>query len=114
MTARLPSVDAVAADIARSTLARPASLGAGRLVCVDGPAGSGKTTLAAALEETFRDELTGSARARVELVHMDDVFGGWSGLEEGMDLVASDIIAPLRLGEPGHYRPFGWEQMERG
>ena len=46
-----------------------------------------------------------------ELVHMDDVFGGWSGLEEGMDLVASDVIAPLRLGQPGHYRPFGWEQM---
>ena len=42
-----------AADAARDVLAlaasRPPSLGAGRLVCVDGPAGSGKTTLAAAL-----------------------------------------------------------------
>ena len=28
---------------------RPPTLGAGRLVCVDGPAGSGKTTLARAL-----------------------------------------------------------------
>ena len=34
--------------------ARPATLGAGRLLCVDGPAGSGKTTLAAAVAAPHR------------------------------------------------------------
>jgi uridine kinase len=99
VTARLPSVDAVAADIARSVLAAPPTLGAGRLVCVDGPAGSGKTTLAAALERCFRD---------VQVLHMDDVFAGWSGLGEGMRVVANDVVAPLCRGEAGRYRRYDW------
>jgi uridine kinase len=107
VSGRLPSVDAVADEIAGTVLARPPTLGHGRLVCIDGPAGSGKTTLAAALEGIFRE--TG----RVGLVHMDDVFGGWSGLEEGMALVASDIVAPLRQGRAGHFRPFDWEVDSR-
>ncbi len=91
--------DAVASDIARSVLAAPATLGAGRLVCVDGPAGSGKTTLAAALERCFRD---------VHLLHMDDVYAGWSGLDEGMRVVAEDVVAPLVRGEAGRYRRYDW------
>ena len=43
--------DAADPDPRRSPPSRPATLGAGRLVCVDGPAGSGKTTLGAALAE---------------------------------------------------------------
>ena len=45
MTAPVDTAGAVL-DLARS---RPTSLGSGRLVCVDGPAGSGKTTLADAI-----------------------------------------------------------------
>jgi uridine kinase len=104
-----PSVDSVASDIARSVLAAPATLGAGRLVCVDGPAGSGKTTLAAALERCFRD-LHGVS---VYVLHMDDVFGGWSGLGEGMSVVSADVVAPLRRGEPGRFRPFDWDRDSR-
>ena len=56
-----------------STLAaaRPATLGTGRLVCVDGPAGSGKTTLGAELAE----------RTGAQLVHGDDLMEGWRGLD---------------------------------
>jgi uridine kinase len=104
-----PQVDQVCSDIARSVLAAPATLGAGRLVCVDGPAGSGKTTLAAALEQCFRD----NHGASVQLIHMDDVFGGWSGLGEGMSVVATDVVAPLRRGESGRYRPFDWVRDSR-
>ena len=98
-----------ASDIARSVLARPATLCTGRLVCVDGPAGSGKTTLGDELVRCFRDV----HGLDVRLLHMDDVFGGWSGLDEGMDVVAADIVAPLRRGEAGHYRPFDWDRDSR-
>ena len=50
----------------------PPTLGAGRLVCIDGPAGSGKTTLAAAVAD--------ARRAGARVVHMDDLYEGWSGL----------------------------------
>jgi uridine kinase len=108
VTAPLPSVDSVASDIARSVLAAPATLGAGRLVCVDGPAGSGKTTLGAALERSFRD----AHGLQVNLLHMDDVFAGWSGLAEGRRIVADEVVAPLRQGVAGRYRRYDWEREE--
>ena len=35
-----------AAEVLSLARSRPPTLGSGRLICVDGPAGSGKTTLA--------------------------------------------------------------------
>jgi uridine kinase len=98
----VPLPDATAAIVA-FTWARPPTLGSGRLVCVDGPAGSGKTTLGAAL-------LRGSA-ARACLVHMDDVFEGWTGLAAAMDTVASSVVGPLRTGRPGRYHRYDWHRM---
>src|SRR3954470_4747220 len=54
---------------------RPGAVGAGaaggtRLVCVDGPAGSGKTTLAR--------RLAGALGPAAHLLHMDDLFAGWT------------------------------------
>ena len=111
MTARIPSVDATAADIVTSVLASPPTLGSGRLVCVDGPAGSGKTTLAAALHRTFRDTLReGPAGGRVRVLHMDNVYDGWAGLDAGMDTVASAVVGPLREARDGHYRRYDWHR----
>jgi uridine kinase len=105
VTSRFPAVDALAASIVRSVLATPPTLGAGRLVCIDGPAGSGKTTLAAAVRRCARDLLpTGVVR----MLHMDDVYPGWDGLAEGMATVAASVVAPLREGRPGRYRRFDW------
>jgi len=107
----LDVLDVLAADLAGSVLARPAALGAGRLVCVDGPAGSGKTTLAAALERVLRDcrpPDSAAGCARVGLIHMDDVFAGWAGLAEGMHTVATSVVAPLRSGRSGRYRRYDW------
>ena len=50
--------DATVAAVLAHAAAQPPLLGEGRLVCVDGPAGSGKTTLAAAVAEA-----TGARRA---------------------------------------------------
>lgn len=112
MTARLPAVDATAAVIVGAVLASPPTLGAGRLVCVDGPAGSGKTTLAAALNRSFRDGLrsAGSTESRVRMLHMDNVYAGWAGLDAGMGTVASSVVGPLREGRCGCYRRYDWHR----
>jgi uridine kinase len=114
VTARFAAVDATAAGLVDAVLASPATLGAGRLVCVDGPAGSGKTTLAAALLRGFRDALRAPGEpasvAHVRVVHMDNVYDGWAGLAAGMATVAASVIEPLRTGGPGRYRRYDWHR----
>ena len=109
MTSRFTAVDRRAATVMASVLAKPPTLGAGRLVCVDGPAGSGKTTLAEALRRAARDLLPG--RGTVQVVHMDNLYAGWSGLDVGMATVAASVVEPLRAGRPGRYRRFDWYAM---
>ena len=77
---------------------RPASLGAGRLLCVDGPAGSGKTTLAAAVAARVPGSL---------VVHLDDLFEGWSGLL-AVDAQLDGLLRPLAEGRAGDYRRWDW------
>lgn len=88
----LPGLDA-------ALRARPAGLGAGRLVCLDGPAGSGKTTLATLLQE----------RWRASLVHMDDLYEGWYGRDAGVRHLLDDVLAPLARGDEGRYRRYDWD-----
>lgn len=93
---------ATAEDVVRRTLAAPATLGRGRLLCIDGPAGSGKTTLAAAVVDALPPEVS------VQVVHLDDVYPGWSGLAEGVDRIARLLVAPLARGDAGGYRRYDW------
>ena len=80
------------------------TLGDSRLVCIDGPAGSGKTTLADALASGARRRV-----ASVGLVHLDDLFEGWSGLgHEVTARIDHDILRPLAGGDPGSYRRWDW------
>ncbi len=85
-------------ELARS---RPPTLGAGRLICVDGPAGSGKTTLASEL----------AVRASAPVVHMDDLYPGWDGLPL-VDAQLESVLRPLAQGEPGSYRRYDWHRAE--
>lgn len=77
-------------------------LGPVRLVCVDGPSGSGKSTLAELLAE----------RMGAQIVHMDDLYEGWSGLGKVWDRLEEWVLAPLRSGRPGRYRRYDWVRSE--
>ncbi|WP_182113681.1 MULTISPECIES: uridine kinase [unclassified Actinotalea] len=86
-------------DLAARVLAAAPGLGPVRLVCVDGPAGSGKTTLAGDLAEALG----------APVVHLDDLYEGWSGLDRVWDRVEAQLLAPLAAGRPARYQRYDWE-----
>lgn len=86
------------AGLAARLLAAPPRVGGTRLVCVDGPAGSGKTTLAASLAAVLPDPVT---------VHMDDLYAGWT-LTGAAARLAAGVLRPLAEGRPGAYHRYDW------
>jgi uridine kinase len=97
-----PGVGETAAQVVRVALERPPTLGRSRLVCVDGPAGSGKSTLGRAIVAT------GSRVGSSALVQVDDLLDGWDGLPDVARTLERDVLAPLSEGRPGSYRRYDW------
>jgi uridine kinase len=83
---------------ARVRAGRP-RLGSTRLVCIDGPAGSGKTTLAARLATAL-----GSGTA---VVHMDDLYDGWT-MTGAVPRLTAGVLEPLAEGRPGSHQRYDW------
>jgi len=77
---------------------RPPTLGAGRLICVDGPAGSGKTTLAARLA---------ALEPEVVVVHTDELLDGWRGLP-ALPARLAELLEPLARGADSSYQRYDW------
>lgn len=70
---------------------RPPTLGSTKFVAIDGPAGSGKTILANGLADVL-----GASGQRVELLHLDDFYEGWTGLNAALERrVLDQVILPL-------------------
>lgn len=71
------------------------------LITVDGPAGSGKTTLANALGQHLDDSA---------VIHMDGLYDGWSNaLTPGLwDRVEETILQPLSQGKAAQFAEFNW------
>jgi energy-coupling factor transporter ATP-binding protein EcfA2 len=90
--------DGVAREVAERVLAAPPTLGRGRLVCIDGPAGSGKTTLAEAVARLVPG---------TEVVHCDELLEGWGGLP-GLAATVEALLAPLAADRPGEWRRWDW------
>lgn len=88
------------AELAGRVLAAPPRCGATRLVCVDGPSGAGKTTLAARLAAALGDP---------PVLHMDELYPGWDGLAAAVPLLVDQVVAPLAAGRAARYRRWDWD-----
>lgn len=95
--------DAGVVQVAELVQDRPASLGTVRLVCVDGPAGSGKTTFAARLAAAL-----GRCHLSAAIVHLDDLYEGWDGLEGVQPRLRSQVLEPLRHGQRARFQRYDW------
>jgi uridine kinase len=87
------------AGLAQRIRAAPPRLGATRLVCVDGPAGSGKTTFAGRLAAVLGPDTA--------VLHMDDVYAGWT-LDGAAARLAAGVLRPLAEGRPGAFHRYDW------
>ncbi|SEE64902.1 uridine kinase family protein [Jiangella alba] len=87
-------------DLAARVRSLPPRAGATIVVAVDGPAGSGKTTLAGRLAARLDD---------APVLHMDDLYPGWDGLAHAAAAVAAEVLRPLAEGRPARYRRWDWQ-----
>ena len=105
-----PDPSQVAAVVALARSARPAAPftehpGRGTVVvAVDGRSGSGKTLLASAVADTLG----------CQVVHLDDLYPGWDGLEAGVALLTEHVLAPLARGEEAAYPQWDWMRARPG
>src|ERR1035437_1239224 len=83
------------AELARA--AAP-SAGATRVLAIDGDSGAGKSTLAQAL----------AAEMRVPCVSLEQLYGGWDGLQAGIDRLGGDVLTPLAAGRAAAVPLYDW------
>ncbi|WGX94455.1 uridine kinase [Nocardioides sp. L-11A] len=88
----------LAAQVLATAFARPPTLGDGRLVCIDGLAGSGKTTLARGLAALAPEAV---------VLGTDEMLEGWRGLP-GLGASVEALLRPLAAGRPGRWRRWDW------
>lgn len=70
---------------------------------IDGPSGSGKTTLADLIARNWPNEKP------IQVVHMDDIYPGWNGLEQGSALMA-EVLNNRALMQPARFRAYDWKK----
>jgi para-aminobenzoate synthetase len=69
-----------------------------RVLAVDGRSGAGKTSLAAGLR----------AQSGAPVVPLEELYGGWDGLERGIDLLVSAVLEPLSAGRAARVPRYDW------
>lgn len=89
---------AISLIAARASDAGP-RCGVTTIIAIDGPAGSGKTTLAGKL----------STHLGAQLLHMDDLYNGWDGLREGGQTI-THLLQQISRGEAATYRRYDWDE----
>ena len=79
------------------------------IILIDGRSNSGKSTLAAEIQNIiFKD---GESAPRV--IHLDDLYPGWDGLEAGVDYLHRFILSPLLKGQTANWQQYNWSLGKR-
>ena len=87
------------AELAARVRSGEPRLGGTRLVCIDGPAGSGKTTLAGRLADALGPDAA--------VVHLEDLYAGWT-LTGAVARLCAGVLRPVAEGRPGAHSRYDW------
>jgi uridine kinase len=105
-----PNLTQAAAQLSQQVLELVDDGVATPIILIDGRAGSGKSTLAALLQNQFFKD--GESLPR--LIHMDDLYDGWDGLQAGVDYLQRLILNPIVARKKASWQEFDWVAGERG
>lgn len=73
------------------------------VILIDGPAGAGKTSLASQIAELLTPRTVG-------VIHLDDLYDGWDGLNGDLaDYLSEEIEPQLRDGDEITHRRYDWD-----
>lgn len=81
----------------------PPRCGRTRVALIDGPAGSGKTTLAGRLGEALGSQV----------LHADDMYEGWTGLGTLDAVLLDQVLRPLATGGTATFHRWDWISSAR-
>lgn len=76
------------------------------VVLIDGRSGAGKTSLAVRLRDSW------PLRAPAQLLALDSIYPGWSGLEQGAEIAREVVLVPHARGVIGTWQRWDWERAE--
>ena len=79
------------------------------VILIDGRSGAGKTVFAAALQNRLFQ--LGESAPRV--VHMDNLYEGWTGLEAGSDYLLRFVLGPVSRNKTANWQEFDWATNQR-
>lgn len=82
----------------------PARAGETRVIAIDGPAGSGKSSFAERLASVLS----------LPVLRTDDICTGWGGLPEVPARLVEWVLMPLAGSKPPRYRRYDWEREAYG
>jgi uridine kinase len=88
--------------IGAAVQAAAARAGRTRVVAIDGRSGAGKTLLAGQLR----------TRLGAPVVSLEDLYGGWDGLEHGIDLLVSEVLVPVADERAARVPRYDWVTRE--